>query len=110
MDHELSREDLELALFLFSVCHIVIVVESEMNQLSLRRFLRTVETLKWNIPEVSIPSASPAINVSAEKHFFPFSNEYLADPGNPLPLSSALQSSSKGSICVSNGPREGPGL
>jgi len=75
------REDLELALFLFSVCHVVLVVQTDPASAELWQFLRTVELLKWNIPDVSTPNINPVLSVTAENDYHLQSTEHIADLG-----------------------------
>lgn len=73
------REDLELALFLFSVCHVVLVVQTDPASAELCQFLRAVELLKWNIPDVSTPNINPVLTVTPDTEFRLQTTEHVAD-------------------------------
>ena len=71
-----------MSVFLFAVCHIVFVVDDHLGDYKLWKFVKEIDLLKWNIPDISNPSLPPSISLS-----FPPSL-------SPSPSSSSSSSSS----------------
>jgi len=82
--HEL--QSIQLGVFLLSICHVVIVVQDYVTDLNLWHYLRTIEMLKFSIPDVSTiaswnenqgieneyyPECVFVFNKLSEKHFTP---------------------------------------
>lgn len=70
MSAELAHEimGLQLGVFLFSVCHVVLLVTEGTDDVSMWRYMRTIEMLKQGIPDPSIYSqSSSAFENSGDK-------------------------------------------
>jgi len=56
MSAELAHEimGLQLGVFLFSVCHVVLLITEGVDDISIWRYMRTIEMLKQGIPDPSV--------------------------------------------------------
>merc|ERR1712137_984056 len=78
-EHLALKQDLEMGVFLMSVCNIVIFVDDDLANMQSWYYLKTLEMLKWNIPDVSTPKVPPTITVSPANNYNFTSNEFLAE-------------------------------
>ena len=70
-----------MGLFLLSVCHIVIILDNDPANTELWNYIKILETLKWNIPDIASPSTPSVVSVTPNNNFKMRTNEYLPDLG-----------------------------
>jgi len=73
------KRDLEIGVFLLSVCHTVIAMDTELHNIEFWKYIKLLDMFKWNIPDVSTLSSVPSITVSPSNNFEVKSNEYIAE-------------------------------
>uniref|UniRef100_A0A8D2ZFR4 Nonsense-mediated mRNA decay factor SMG9 n=1 Tax=Scophthalmus maximus TaxID=52904 RepID=A0A8D2ZFR4_SCOMX len=64
-----EMQSLQIAAFLFTVCHVIIVVQDWFTDLSLYRFLQTAEMLKPSTPSASHDSAGSSGNDDGAEYY-----------------------------------------
>lgn len=62
-EHMVHLSSLELGVWLMSICNLVVVVEDNIENYALWKYLRTIERLKWMIPDVSEISTVPTVSL-----------------------------------------------
>ncbi|KAG0560396.1 hypothetical protein KC19_10G178000 [Ceratodon purpureus] len=70
MSAELAQEimGLQLGVFLFSVCHVVLLITEGVDDISMWRYMRTIEMLKQGIPDPSVVAqGTSATDTSGDK-------------------------------------------
>ncbi|KAM6936704.1 nonsense-mediated mRNA decay factor SMG9-like [Lycodopsis pacificus] len=65
----ICQQSLQIAAFLFTVCHVVIVVQDWFTDLNLYRFLQTAEMLKPSTPSASHDSAGSSGNDDGAEYY-----------------------------------------
>ena len=70
--HENLQElqSLQLAVFMLSVCHVVIIATDAVD-INFWKFFRTVEMLKYRIPDVAAPNGIVADDHNADTEYYP---------------------------------------
>ncbi|XP_049850684.1 nonsense-mediated mRNA decay factor SMG9-like [Schistocerca gregaria] len=66
-EHMLHLSSIHLGLFLLSACHILLVVDDRTTAISNWKYLRTLEMLKWMLPDVSEIGSFPSPSVYVPK-------------------------------------------
>ncbi len=71
--HENFQEiqSIQLAVLMFSVCHVVIVLHEWLADVNFWKFLRTVEMLKYRIPDVASPTVTLSEDHSEQTEYYP---------------------------------------
>jgi len=69
-EHLNELQSIQLGVFILSVCHVVLIVQDFSTDLDLFKFTRTIEMLKYGIPDVSITSTLSE-GQSVETEYFP---------------------------------------
>uniref|UniRef100_A0AAY4BXD2 Nonsense-mediated mRNA decay factor SMG9 n=1 Tax=Denticeps clupeoides TaxID=299321 RepID=A0AAY4BXD2_9TELE len=65
----LEMQSLQIAAFLFTVCHVVIVVQDWFTDINLYRFLQTAEMLKPSTPSASHDTTGSSVNDEGSEYY-----------------------------------------
>jgi hypothetical protein len=71
----LQMTSLQIGLFMLSVCNVVVFVDESTCRVSSWKYLKTLEMMKWNIPEMSeLFYSSPVMNVLIQQRHKSFAD------------------------------------
>lgn len=62
-EHMVYLSSLELGILMLSICNLVVAVEENIENIAFWKYLKTIERLKWMIPDVSEVSTTPTMTL-----------------------------------------------